>query len=99
MRRVSVDDGQSWFDAEAAEVFEAKVEYDGSNWVSVATSDMWTSETLYRTASGIWIKNRYSSASGEDVYQTIDDDAAHAWLVRVGRPEDVPADDLAAMEV
>src|SRR5690606_26064843 len=59
MARVNVIDPETrelvgWFDDEKAERFAEDRDWNGSNWISVATGSQWHHEELYRTAGGRW---------------------------------------------
>ena len=84
MQRQSLTDGSgSWFDLDAAKVYEEDTWWNGSNRVSHATGDKFEHERLYLTASGCWILNHWSQWQGShESFMKISAEEASAWVVR-----------------
>lgn len=83
MTRIALTDGSGrWFNEESAEKFSESTYWNGSNHISAATGSQWEHEALYRTRSGIWVKNHWSNWQGSsETYSEISDKAAAIWLV------------------
>jgi len=83
MRRIALtDDSGKWFNLDKVEKFDEATEWNGNNNISKATKSQWEHESLYRTASGKWIKNSWSQMQGSlENYQEITDEEAAKWLV------------------
>ena len=100
MAKISLEGGSRWFDDEKATQHKEHKDSDGNNMISRVTGSQWEHEALYRTASGTWVLHHWSGIQGvQATYEIVADATAHAWLVKNGEAEAVPADDLAAMEV
>lgn len=79
-----------WFDDEKAEKFKEDRDWNGSNWISVATGSQWHHEALYRTAGGRWVLNSWSQFQGvPEQYEFISDARAREWLLKNGHDEAV----------
>jgi len=95
MARVNVIDPETrelvgWFDDEKAERFAEDRDWNGSNWISVATGSQWHHEALYRTAGGRWVLNSWSQFQGvPERYEFISDARAREWLLKNGHDEAV----------
>lgn len=94
MARINVIDeaGQlvGWFDDEKAERFAEDRDWNGSNWISVATGSQWHHEALYRTAGGRWVLHFWSQYQGvPERYEFISDTKAREWLLKNGHDEAV----------
>ena len=94
MSRVNVMDEEGelvgWFDDEKAEKFEEDQNWNGNNWISVATGSQWDHEALYRTAGGRWVLHSWSQWQGTlDSHRFISDDKAHKWLLANNHDEAV----------
>jgi hypothetical protein len=83
MRRVIAfhGDERGWFDLDVAKRFVGRQSCDDSaNYRCVHTGGPTTSQDLYRTAGGRWV--RCTSGPGfDDHYEFIDDRAAAMWLI------------------
>jgi len=72
-----------WFDDAKAEHVNEDTDWNGHNHISVHTGSQWDHESLYRTAKGRWILNRYSNRQGsQDTYEGITEERAREWLIR-----------------
>lgn len=101
MQRVALNDGQNWFDADAATKFAEKTWWNGNNHISVPTGSQWDHEALYYTRNCAWVLNRWSQWQGvQETYEQIDVSAAVAWLVQNGHTDvaDLPAEIRAEVE-
>ena len=79
-----------WFDDEKAEKFKEMRDWDGSNWISVATGSQWNHQDLYRTAGGRWVLHHWSQWQGSrDWYEFISNERARDWLLKNGHDEAV----------
>jgi len=79
-----------WFDLDRATRFDEDRDFDGHNWVSVATGSQWHHEYLYRTAQGRWALQHTSNYQGTlDRWEFITPDAAREWLLANGHDEAV----------
>jgi hypothetical protein len=71
-----------WFDLDAATTYNEGMRWDGSNMVSVHTSDGAAHEQLIRTAGGRWVLNRWSQWAGaEETYEFVKPEKARKWLL------------------
>lgn len=84
MTRIALTDGSGiWFDADKAELIKEDTFHDGRNWISKATGDQFTHESLFRTKGGKWILNHWSQWQGSrETYVEIDNQEAAAWLAK-----------------
>lgn len=105
MNRVVLTDGSGrWFDTEKAQEFKEATRWDGSNNISRATGSQWEHETLYRTASGLFILNHWSQYQGsKDTYEQISVAEAAKWCsINEHDPETLPREvqeQFAALEL
>lgn len=73
---------EGWFDQGKSEEFREATRWDGSNNISVPTSNPWAHQALYRTAKGRWVLNEWSNYVGtEEVYTFIAPERAREWLL------------------
>lgn len=86
MKRQSLtDDSGRWFDLDKAEKFEEDTFWDGRNRISKATGSQWNHEVIYRTASGLWVKNAWSQWQGShESWTEISHTESAAWLIANG---------------
>jgi hypothetical protein len=88
MRRQPIRGG-SWFDRDKAVRWEEGSDWDGNNWISVATGSQWEHEALYKTRMGMWVLRRWSEWQGtRSSWRAIDESRAAAWLVKNGHGDD-----------
>jgi hypothetical protein len=88
MARINITDEDGdrtgHFDPEKSETWQQDKDWDGSNWVGVATGSQWVDEWLHRTAGGKWVLNtdahRYHS--GPNAYRYITGAQAREWLLK-----------------
>lgn len=92
MSRISVKQNGifvGWFDADKAEIFKERTFWDGNNWISNATGSQFKHETLYLTAGGKFILNRFSDYAGSsDTYEMVSTEEAAEWFAKQDFPED-----------
>jgi hypothetical protein len=87
MKRVSIQtvDGErtgQWFDKDAAQSWGEASQWDGNNFISVATGSQFNHEMLFRTTGGRWILNSWSNYQGSlEKYIEISPKEAAKWLV------------------
>lgn len=99
MNRVTMPDGR-WFDADAAAEFDEASRWDGKNYIPVPSGSEWDHQRLYKTASGNWVLNRWSSGRGSlESYEEISEEAAYRWLVLNEHFDAVPAEHLESLKV
>lgn len=101
MKRQNLTDGTAqWFDLEKAQRFEEDTYWDGNNTISQATGSQWHHETMFRTAGGVFVLHYYSQWQGtQTTWLRQEPSIAHAWLLRNGHDEAVPAEYVAGMEI
>lgn len=85
MGKVALTDGSgAWFDADTAVKFSEATYWDGHNRVS-RECGKWEHEALYWTAKGGWVLDHWSQMEGTpEMYVSMSQDAAIAWLSRNG---------------
>lgn len=98
MRRINITEDDEFtgertllghFDLDRATQFDEATRWNGSNHVSVATSDPYDHQVLYRTAGGRWVLNEWSQMEGRpDIYKYVDEARAHEWLLLNEHVED-----------
>jgi len=75
------DGSGRWFKPSAAASYEEDTRWDGHNHISVATGSQWEHERLWRTASGAWVRERWSQWEGTlAIVQQIEAETAYVWL-------------------
>lgn len=102
VRRITLTDGTGrWFDAEKAEYWKEGGEWDGSNWISLATGTQWNHEWLYKTAGNKFILNTFSNWQGvRDTYTEISKEDAAVWLSINGHdPNELCEKEFADLEI
>lgn len=73
--------GGLWFDADKAEVYNEKKEWDGRNHISLATNSQFEHECIYVTKGGRFILRHSSDYQGRrSTYEIIDEHKAAAWF-------------------
>lgn len=84
MTRVALTDNSGrWFNSDSSIVIQEGTRWDGNNHISLSTGSQWNHETLYYTASGRWVLNRWSQWQGStESYELVTDQDAAEWLVR-----------------
>ena len=100
MDRTNLTDGTGrWFDRDRAIGIDEARYHDGHNYIGHASGGQWDYETLYYTASGVWIFCRSSQRDcSRSSYIVVDIEDAIRWLglaemhdasLLAGLPEDV----------
>lgn len=81
-KRIALTDGTGrWFSVESAECIKEGTFWNGSNWISYATSSQWDHEYLYITKGNRFILNKFSDYQGSrESYEEISNEAAAIWL-------------------
>lgn len=86
-----------WFDPDAADSFDERYDWDGSNNISRATRSQFAHQTLYKTHRGTWIMKESSQyESTLTTYREISPAAAAEWFAR-NEYSDVPEELLEFM--
>ncbi|WDL99766.1 hypothetical protein [Alicyclobacillus sp. ALC3] len=95
MKRIALTDGSNtWFDADRAERFDEDTNWNGNNWISVATGSQWEHEVVYRTASGKYVLHTWSNWEGTlDTYSAIDEQQAFDWLLANDHADAIPKEE------
>lgn len=101
MKRVQLTDGSGrWFDKEKAQHYSDSTYFDGSNHIHRTTGDQWSGQDLYKTASGKWILECWSSYQNvPPKYVEIDHSEAIDWLAANNHYDSLPTDIVAELEV
>lgn len=102
VKRITLTDGTGrWFDAEKAEYWKEGEEWDGSNWISLATGTQWNHERLYKTAGNRFILNCWSKFQGVlETYEEISKEEAARWLaINKHEPDELCAEEFANLEI
>lgn len=84
MSRVKIENSSNWFDPNKA-ILKIKEEtfWNGHNWISKATGDQFTHESIYYTKSGRFVINRWSDyQGGADVCEEINENEVAEWLIK-----------------
>ncbi len=90
----------TWFDQDRAEKISEGREWDGSNWISLATGSQWHHEILWHTASGRWVLNTWSQQGNiRERYVEIPEGEAYEWLIANGHSDMVPEEEVDSREV
>ncbi len=72
-----------WFNSDTAVEIREGTRWDGSNNISLATSERYGHESLFRTRGGRWVLHHWSQWQGvEPTYRFVGDDEAREWLIR-----------------
>ena len=84
MKRIAINTGEGyWFDGDKADFYAEKSNFNGSNWISLATGSQWNHEGIFITKSGKFILNTYSDYQGTvDKYVLISKEDAATWFCR-----------------
>jgi hypothetical protein len=93
MKRIALTDGSGkWFDANKARKFEEETFWNGNNHISKATGSQTEHETMYVTASGLFVLNCWSQWQGSvDTFELVSKGTAANWFARQGfADEDMP---------
>lgn len=99
--RIALTDGSNtYFDKDHATEYDEDTNWDGHNYVSVATGSDFNHQILYRTANGRWVLHSWSQREGSmDKYEAIPDADAFGWLVCNGHFKAVPDVELVSREI
>lgn len=99
MERIALTDGSGkWFDREKAELFSQKADWNGNNHISRATGKTHSHESLYKTASGVYILRKYSDFQGStEEYILISMNEAATWFAKQGFEKGDHPDELESL--
>lgn len=92
MARQNVTNGSGelvgWFDIGKSSRYEDTMQWLGEYYISRATGDQYSRETLYRTARGRWVLSSWSQMQGvQTTWRYITHTDAVGWLVRCNYPD------------
>lgn len=91
MSTYRMDDGTVVKTENATQFWKEGKNWDGNNWISVATGSQWDHETLYRSRKGRYWLERTSQYQGSGPYAGwVDNRSAVEWLLTNGY--DLPAE-------
>ncbi|MFA5478934.1 MAG: hypothetical protein WC337_02840 [Candidatus Muiribacteriota bacterium] len=102
VNRTALTDGTGrWFDLNKTVVFNEASEWDGNNWISLATGSQWQHEKLYKTAGNRFILGTWSNYQGVmDTYTEITKEEAARWLsINNHEPDELCKDEFFALEI
>jgi hypothetical protein len=91
MSTYRMDDGTVVKTENATQEWKEDKNWDGNNWISVATGSQWHHERLYRSKKGrYWVEHTSNYQGSRDSAEWISNRQAAAWLL--ANDHEIPED-------